>query len=158
MNGGMMAKGNRDRRLIGQILVERGLITQALLEQALSVQKADALPVQLGEVLIRLGYVSEIDIVTALVLQCNLPYIAVNKHMIDAEVLALVPPEMAHREKLVPLDRIGNILSVVMPMPPEDDLRSTIEAMTGCRIAIFISTSTEINTALDRLYPMLKES
>ena len=142
-----------DRRLIGEILVERGIVSGTQLSEALSIQKTEGLRVFLGEILLRLGYVSEIDIVTALVLQCNLPYIAVMRHNIDSEVLRLIPSVIAHRDRLIPLDRIGNILSVVMQNPLNADMRHEVEVLTGCRIATFISTRSEIDEALMRFYP-----
>ncbi|MBF0330701.1 MAG: hypothetical protein HQL17_02100 [Candidatus Omnitrophica bacterium] len=141
-----------DRRLIGEVLVERALITDIQLERALFVQKTEG-GGYLGNILVRLGFVQEIDIVTALVLQCNLPYISISKYAIDPNIAALIPPDVAHRDRLIPLDKIGNILSVVMQNPLDDDMRSKVETMTGCRIAIFISTREEIDQALIRLYP-----
>lgn len=148
-----MRKTCEDHRLIGEILVERGFITGSQLEKALDVQKGERTAVCLGGVLIRLGYVREIDIVTAVVLQCDLPYIAVTRHNIDPEVARLIPADMARRNRLVPLDRIGNILSVVALNPLDGRVRHEIEVLTGCHIAMFISTSSEIDQALARVYP-----
>lgn len=153
-----MERCYHDRRLIGEILVDRGSITSLQLRQALAVQKGDAARPYLGEVLTRLGYVAEMDIVTALVVQCNLPYIAVNKHIIDKDVVRLIPAEMALRNRLVPLDRIGNILSVVMLNPLDERTRREVEVLTGCCIATFISTRCEIDQALARLYPLSGEN
>lgn len=152
-----MHKNCHERRLIGEILVERQLITPLQLRQALAVQKGDASRPYLGEVLTDLGYVTEIDIVVALVVQCNLPYIAVNKHVIDKDIARLIPADVARQDRLVPLDRIGNILSVVMQNPLDEKMRRRIETMTGCRIATFISTRSEIDQALAHLYPLSRE-
>ncbi len=148
-----MTKCCLDRKLIGEVLVERGLITRQDLDLALKHQKASP-GIFIGEVLIRLGILTEIDIVTALVLQCNLPYISVSKHMVDCDVAQLIPVEMARRDRLIPLDRIGNVLSIVMSGPLDDALRAEVERVTGCNIATFITTPTEIDIALDRFYPL----
>jgi type IV pilus assembly protein PilB len=148
----MIEKCCLEKRLIGEILVSRQMVTAAQLDEALRVQRTQRPGVFLGEVLIQLGYVSDIDIVTALVLQCNLPYIAVSKHEIAREVLALVPAEVARREKVVPLDRIGSVLSLVMHNPIDAKLREDLERATGCQIAVFISTRGEIERALERFY------
>ena len=147
-----MAHHCHDRRLIGEVLVERGLITDAHLQEALAVQKTQG-GGYLGDILVGLGYAQEIDIVTALLVQCNLPYISISKYMITPDVLALIPSEVAHRNRLVPLDKIGNVLSVVMQNPLDEKLRCEVEEMTGCYIAVFISTRAEIEQALLRLYP-----
>ena len=140
-----------ERKLIGEILVERGLVTQANLDLALERQKKTR-NVFIGEMLIELGFLAEIDIVTALVLQCNLPYITISKHQIDPEVIRLIPAEMARSNRLVPLDRIGNVLSVVMANPIDQALREEVERVTGCNIAVFISTRLEIDNALIKYF------
>ncbi len=149
-----MQKPCDDHRLIGEILVERGFITEDQLKTALAVQQDEGSSVCLGGVLIRLGYVSEIDIVTAVVLQCDLPYIAVTRHAIDPEVARLIPVDVAYRNHLVPLDRIGNIVSVVTLSPLDAKVRREVEALTGCHVAMFISTASEIDQALARAYPV----
>jgi len=147
-----MLKCCLERRLIGEVLFERGLVTRAQLHKALAEQRSRARNEYLGEILVRMGAVSETDIVTALVLQCNLPFIAVSKYEIDSQVLKCVPADFARKNKLVPLERIGNILSVVMLNPLNEATREEVESMTGCTIATFISTRSEIEKAIERFY------
>jgi len=140
-----------ERKLIGEILVERGLITLESLNAALEYQKKTP-KTFIGTILIQYGFLTEIDIVTALVLQCNLPYITISNHSIDSAVQCLIPVEMAHRSRLIPLDRIGNVLSVVMANPIDEVLRSEVEQVTGCNVAVFISTGAEIDRALEKYF------
>ena len=138
------------RVLIGEILMKRKRITQAQLDHALEVQKKENGFV--GEILVKLGYLDERDIVVALVVQCGLPYIAVNKYNIDPQVLTVIPREIALRERVGPLDRIGSILSVVMSNPLSDTRKSELEALTKCRVATFIATKSEIDEAIAKFY------
>ena len=140
----------QQRILIGEILMKRKRITQAQLDHALEVQKKENGFV--GEILVKLAYVDERDIVVALVVQCGLPYIAVNKYTIDPAVLAAIPKEIVIRERLIPLDRIGDILSVVMANPLNDAKKAELETLTKCRVAIFIATKTEIDEAIAKFY------
>ena len=135
---------------IGEILIQRKLITPEQLAAALEVQKKDNIFV--GEVLVKMGVIEERDIVVALLVQCDLPYIAVNNYTIALEVLHLIPKEIAQREKVVPLDRIGDILSVVMTNPLSEEKKTMLEELTKCRIATFISTKSEIEEAIARHY------
>lgn len=139
-----------ERELIGEILMKRKRITQAQLDHALDVQKKENGFV--GEILVKLGYLDERDIVVALVVQCGLPYIAVNKYNIDPQVLTVIPREIALRERVVPLDRIGSILSVVMSNPLSDARKAELETLTKCRVATFIATKSEIDEAIARFY------
>lgn len=139
-----------DRPLIGEILVRRHLITPKQLQEALEIQKKEEKYV--GEILIQLGYLDERDIVVALVVQCSLPYIAVNKYQIDPNVIKLIPEEMASSMHLIPLDRVGNVLSVVMASPLTPTVKDQLEKITNCRIATFIATKSEIDQAISRWY------
>ncbi len=141
---------NPNRLLIGEILIARKMINQQQLATALDVQKKENGFV--GEILVKLGYVEERDIVVALVVQCGWPYIAVNKYNIDPQVVALIPKEVAARERLIALDRIGDVLSVVMTNPLSDDRKKYLEGLTKCRIATFISTKSEIEEAIAKNY------
>lgn len=136
--------------LIGEILVRRHLITGQQLNEALDVQKKES--GFLGEILVKLGYLEERDIVVALIVQCALPYIAINKYEIDPKVLELVPEKVAREFHVIPLDRVGDVLSVVMVNPLSSQLKTELEKITGCKIATFIATKTEIIEAISRWY------
>jgi type IV pilus assembly protein PilB len=136
--------------LLGEILIQRKRITPAQLDDALQVQKKNG--GFIGEILVSLGILDERDIVVALVIQCGLPYIAVNKYAITPQIVHLIPKEVAQKEKVIALDRIGEILSVVMVNPLTDDKKNYLETLTKCRIATFISTKAEIEEAIARNY------
>ena len=144
-------KPPENRQLIGEILVKRNLITPKQLEEALKLQKQEKEFV--GEILVKLGYLQETDIVVALMVQCGLPYIAVNKYTIDPEVLKLIPEELARSMRLIPLDKVGGVLSVVMINPLTLAMKEQLEKITQCRIATFIATQTEIDEAIAHWYP-----
>jgi type IV pilus assembly protein PilB len=141
---------SENRLLIGEILKQRGKITQAQLDEALKIQQNDHS--FLGEILVKLKYLDERDIVVALVVQCGLPYISVNKYDIDPAILKLIPQEIAREHHIIPLDRIGDVVSVVMTNPLSDELRKKLETLTSYKIATFISTKTEIDEAIARCY------
>jgi len=136
--------------LLGEILIKRKRVSQEQLDTALALQKKENGFV--GEILVKLGYVDEKDIVVAVVVQCGLPYIAVNKYTIDPDIVALIPKEVAQEQRVIALDRIGDVLSVVMTNPLSDDKKRFLEELTKCRVATFISTKTEIEDAIARHY------
>lgn len=136
--------------LLGEILIQRKRITREQLDGALQAQKQES--GFIGEILVKMGFIDERDIVVALVIQCGLPYIAVNKYAIDPQIVHLIPKDVAQKEKVIALDRIGEILSVVMVNPLTDEKKSYLESLTKCRIATFISTKTEIEEAIARNY------
>ena len=137
--------------LIGKILIGRKKITSDQLQEALKIQRIEH--GFIGEILVKLGYLDDLDIVVALVAQCGLPYISVNKYDIDPAVIRLIPVDTARQHHVIPLDRIGEVLSVVVSNPLSDELKDKLEKLTGCRVATFISTKREIEEAIGRSYP-----
>ena len=136
--------------LLGEILIQRKKITREQLEAALQTQKQKG--GFIGEILVNLGVLDERDIVVALVIQCGMPYIAVNKYAIDPQIVRLIPKEVAQKERVIALDRIGEILSVVMVNPLSEDKKKYLETLTQCHVATFISTKAEIEEAILRNY------
>jgi len=138
------------KRLLGEILIDRERITRLQLNQALKIQKEKG--GYIGEILIGLKFVDDRDIVAALVVQCNIPYIAIDRYEIDRNVLQLVPREVVCRHRVIPLDRVGDILSLVMLNPFDTFVKTHVRRHTHCKVAPFIATRREIETAIDRWY------
>lgn|SRR3989338_2623686 len=141
------------KNLLGHILLKRGLVTKEQLDKALDVQSRQEKKQYLGQTLIQLGFVEERDIVVALVVQCNLPYIAIDKYSVDKNIAHMIPEEFARENLVVPLDRVGDILSVVMADPLDQSVKAQLKRITHCAIAPFIATQQELINALDRCYP-----
>ncbi len=139
------------KELLGQILLKRNLITRDQLKQALYFQKKEQ--GYIGDVLIKHGFIEEKDVMVALVIQCNFPYIAIDQYDIDCRILELVPKEIARRFHLIPLERVGDVLSVVMANPLDFSAKEEIQKRTQCCIAPFIATRVEIDNAISRCYP-----
>lgn len=138
------------KRLLGSILLDRDLITEKQLKYALQIQEERG--GYFGKILIDLGYTGEHDIVTALVVQCHIPYIAIDQYDIDQSTIQLVPGEFARKHYVVPLDQNNKILSIVMADPLDVEASSELRHMTNCRLVPFIATQGEIEKALNRWY------
>lgn len=147
-------QNSSDKELLGEILIKRKRITEEQLQEALKAQQNDNSLI--GEILVKLGYLDEKDIVVALIMQCNLPYIAVNKYDIPQEVLGLIPEQTARELRVMPLDRVETVLSVVMENPLDQKTKERLEALTKCKVAAFVATRKEIDEAIARWYKKSK--
>ncbi|MCK5179697.1 MAG: type II secretion system protein GspE, partial [Candidatus Omnitrophica bacterium] len=146
----MSKKSSSKKQLLGKILMDRNIINQSQLKHALEVQEEQGN--YFGEILTGLGYVDEHDVVAALVVQCHIPYIAIDKYEIDQSIVRLVPGEVARKYHMIPLDRVNNILSVVMADPLDEAAKAELKRLTKCRLAPFIATDSEIDKAISRWY------
>jgi len=140
------------KQLLGSILLDRDLITQGQLEHVLQIQEKQG--GYLGKILVDLGYVNEHDIVTGLVIQCHVPYIAIDQYDIDQTTLQLVPSAIARKYNVIPLDQVNKILSIVMADPLNMEAKSELQNITNCRLVPFIATQGEIEKAIHRCYDL----
>ena len=135
---------------IGEILVERALVTPKQLESALAYQKEHG--GLLGQILITLGYATEEEIALALTAQYGFPYLPLDSYEIDNGVTQLIPEHVARQYCLIPIDRIGNALTVAMADPSNSPAIEDIEILTNCVVQTFVSTPSHIQKAIDRCY------
>lgn len=113
------------------------------LRQALEKQKKSPGKL-LGKILIELGYVTEEDIVVALATQFNIPYLPIGNFTLNEGVNGLIPKELIQEYMCVPLERIGNLLTVVMVDPTNEQAIRAIEEAAKCKVQAFVATATEI--------------
>jgi type IV pilus assembly protein PilB len=135
---------------IGEFLLDDNRISQEQLQNALEVQKKE--PGKLGSILIRMGYVTEEDIAQALSKQFGYPSINLSKFDIDEKVLELIKPEMARKHIVMPVHRIGSILTLAMADPSNLFVQEEIRFSTNLRIQAVIAPESSIIESIDKYY------
>jgi type IV pilus assembly protein PilB len=106
------------RRLLGAILLERGLVDRDRLTEALA--EAQASGMRVGEVLLRRGWIYEQELTRALACQYDLEYVDLNTACVNAREAALLDPEAGQRCRAVPLGFNGDELVVAVADPAPD--------------------------------------
>jgi len=109
------ASAESGTKRLGQILIEEGEITRAHLEEALRIQEEKG--GFLGQILVDLSYVKQETVVSCLVKQCKIPHLSLLDYEIGKEILQLVPQELCLKYSLLPIDKLGRILTVAMVNP-----------------------------------------
>jgi type IV pilus assembly protein PilB len=135
---------------LGQILIERGIISKEQLDKALEVQRKEGGLV--GEVIVKLGFAKEEDIAHCLSLQYGFPYLPLENYEISKEVIKLVPKNVSSHYCLIPIDKIGNTLTVAMANPLNTQAIEDLEDITSCDIQIFVSTPSDIRKSIEKFY------
>jgi type IV pilus assembly protein PilB len=106
----------------------------------------------IGEILVELGYVKEVDIAQALTDQYGFPYLPLSNYDIDSEIVNIIPARVARQYMLVPIDKIGNNLTIAMSNPLNMQAIEDIELLSGCLVQTFVSTSSDIKRAIAKHY------
>jgi len=139
---------------IGETLLQQRIISPDQLNIALTEQKKCA--DQLGKILVRLGFVSEAVLRDLLNESLGRDSIDVTKLVVDAEVLQLIPQNMARRHTVVPisLDKDAALLTIAMVNVFDVMTLDQISAALNFeyKINAVLATENEINTSIDNLY------
>jgi type IV pilus assembly protein PilB len=142
--------GQQMVRRLGDLLVAEGLITAEQLRQALGEQKGKA--DKLGSILVRLGSLSEEQLIGFLSRQYGIPSITIANLDVDAETLRLVPAHIAKKYEVLPVKRIGSTLTLAMSDPTNVFALDDIAFMTNLQILPVVAPQAAIRRALDRAY------
>ncbi|NNE63097.1 MAG: type II/IV secretion system protein, partial [Gammaproteobacteria bacterium] len=126
-----MAFGKKIR--LGDLLVEKGLITDEQLQIALSEQKK--LGRKLGSTLIELGMVSESSLLNLLSNQLGIPLIDLNNYNYSDEVAKILPETLARRYRAIVLEERDSDYLVGMADPTDiyalDEIRDKLNKPVG---------------------------
>ena len=137
-------------KLIGELLMERKLVTAEQVTEALSIQeKKGGL---LGQILVGLGYATEEAIAQAVASQYGFPYLPLKRYTIDADLLRLIPENVARQYCLIPVDRIGDTVTVAMADPLNTRAAEDIEMISHCTVQVFVATISDVMDAIGRSY------
>ena len=143
------AKPARPRGLLGEVLVARGLVTEAQVADALEQQAGSGK--RLGEVLVDMGALDERGLVDALADFFGLPVTDLRRDTPDPEALALVPEEVAREHLVIPVHLDDDGLHVAVAQP-SDDLRFLLAETSGHSVRLSLAPLTDIQWAIDRSY------
>jgi type IV pilus assembly protein PilB len=135
---------------IGDILIDSELITQEQLSNALEVQKKENR--LLGETLIELGYVTEMQVIQALEFSLRIPYIDLGTITIPREALSMVSESLAVKHTLIPISRESGSLTIAIFDPLNFYAIEDVQMVTGLEVKVNLSTRGEIRAAIDRYY------
>ncbi len=140
---------------LGELLVKAQLIDEKQLDKALEEQKR--VGGRLGEILIRLGFVSEEDIIECLSHQYGVPSINLRHFEVDEAVAKLIPVELARKYMVIPVNKTGATLTVAMADPSNIFAMDEITFMTGYRVEPVVSSEEGIRDAIDRYFGSSRE-
>ncbi|MFP4191179.1 MAG: hypothetical protein ACLFU6_03815, partial [Candidatus Hydrogenedentota bacterium] len=142
---------NPDRRRLGEMLLDEGVISQEQLDEAVRAKEEKG--GFIGQALVELGYVDQRTLISFLVKQCKIPYISLLDYEISKDLLALIPQETCLQYRLLPIDKMGRILTVAMVDPLDANaLDSVREACPDLRLKPILCDWDHFDTVAKRLF------
>ena len=135
---------------IGELLVQKNLISPDQLKKAQDEarQKGE----RIGHQITKLGYLEESELTDFVASQYGVPSIDLGDFEIDAEVIRLIPEEVALKHTVIPVNRAGSTLVLATSDPSNIFAIDDIKFLTGYNIEVVVASEEGIKDAIDRYY------
>ena len=134
---------------LGQLLRERGLISEEDLKNALVLQQERT--DKIGRILIDLGYVAERDILAVVSDQLKIPIFDGEYPAVPIEADRL-PFRFLRAFNVIPVHLENGVLRIVMADPLDLETQNSIRLRTGFALQVFLGVEAEIQAQLERLH------
>jgi type IV pilus assembly protein PilB len=138
------------KKRLGEMLVEKGLLTQEKLTKSLADQKKAGL--KLGQYLTRQGIVNEQSIIDLLSKQLKIQRYHPDNFPLDMDLVRTIPIDVAQKYQVAPLKRKGRLLTIAMVDPLDINALDFIEVMTNAEVEPVVCSEREVNQLIDSLY------
>ena len=137
---------------LGAMLVSSGLITEEQLKNALATQQREG--GRLGSILVKMNFVQEEKLMMFLSKQYGVPYVDLSRFEIDANVVKLIPGEVAQKYQIMPINRTGATITIAMVDPSNVFAIDDVKFMTGYNVEPVVATEAGIKQAMGKHYSM----
>jgi type IV pilus assembly protein PilB len=138
------------RKLLGERLVEQGLISKDQLELALREQKRTG--ERIGEILISLGFVTQELISSALASEAGVGFVQLDNHLVEPKAIQRVPEAMARRYRIIPIAVDPPRITVAMANVFDVIAIDEVQRATGLVVDVVSATEGSVLAAIERYY------
>lgn len=138
------------KKRFGDILVDGGLITATQLQEALNYGKENG--TKLGVALQELGFVNEVAVAKTLAAQLEIPFVDLEKIVIDPEVVKYLPELLARKHKLIAIGHKDQQLLVAFTDPLNIFAIDEVNQQTKDTLVVCVAVESSVQAAIDKSY------
>jgi type IV pilus assembly protein PilB len=140
--------GIQSRKKIGDIMLEKGELTQDQLQYVIGKRKT--VTERFGEICVNDGLVTEEAVSRALAEQFGFEYVDLQGFKIDEAILSAFPPEIVYRHNFVPLAQEDETLIIAISDPTDVINLDELEMLLNRPLEIRVATRSQILQILKR--------
>jgi len=137
---------------MGEVLVEAGLVTPEHIEMALNEQRRGGVK-RIGQILIGLGLLTELDMSTTLAKKFGLPFAALEKCHIDRDAISELAPEFIHRHKVLPIGNDHAAITLALADPLAIDTIDLVRMYTKKKVYEVVAMETQLQSFIAEHVP-----
>lgn len=139
---------------IGDYLVSQGLITEEQLQKVLEAQKESGGAKKFGDVVVELGFMTEVNFTKALAGKLRVQYVDLDNIEINTDAVQKVPEQLARKHTVIAIAIMGKRLTVATNDPVNFIVLEDIKVSTGMDTIPVLATTSSINKAIGKCYSM----
>lgn len=139
---------------IGDYLVSQGLINEEQLQKVLETQKESNGAKKFGDVVVELGFMSEVNFAKALAGKLRVQYVDLDTIDINTEAVQKVPEALARKHTVIAINVQGKRLTVATNDPVNFIVLEDIKVSTGMDCVPVLATTSAINKSIGKCYSM----
>lgn len=140
----------KDKKKLGEMLLESGLLTDEQIKQAVVEHKRNK--IKLGQFLVREGIISGSQIVDLLSMQLKMKKYRPELYPIDVSLSKVIPIDIVQKHQIVPLNAGKYLLTIAMTDPMDIGAIDAVEVYTNNEVEAVICTEQELNHLVGSLY------
>lgn len=138
--------------LFGQRLVEKGIIKQQQLDEAIHKQQTTMAHRKIGEILVRLNYISKHHVTEGLADQLGIPIVKLADREIPERIRSLIDGGIATLYRVVPIEERGNTIVIATADPTNINNLDNLRRLLDRDVDPVLATNEEIGVALNKCY------
>ena len=136
---------------LGEIFIRKKLVTPGQLSAALKDQAETGQ--FLGEILIRLGFANEVDLLRVLAEQFNTHFVSLDQVMINGAVAKLVPRDIVTEHQVMPIEMRNGVMLIAVANPLDMwPLTLLQKKMNVTEVQIVLATKKDISQTIKKYY------
>lgn len=139
---------------LGDILLERKLLTEQELNIALNVQKITGNV--LGKCLTLLGFITSSELAEVLAIQHGLEYINIREYPIETELLKIFSKSVTESAKFLPLEETDGVIKIAVTEPSNIVALDKVKSITGKRARPYLADEEGFAEVFEKVYYFLE--
>jgi general secretion pathway protein E len=136
---------------LGEILISKGQLQPEELDKGLAFQRER--PDKLGRILVELGFLSAMDVLTALSEQLEVPLVAAREFPAIAPEVEGIAVSFMKQFRCLPLGVENSTVTLAMADPLDSETIAAVRMFTGKRVRVKLCSEQEVAAAVERYYP-----
>lgn len=132
---------------IGEVLTEKGYVTEKQVEEALQYQKEHR-DLRLGQIFLQLGFATEKQVLDALASKLQLEIVDIAQVNVDIKAVGTLKKDFAEKNLLLPIAIENRVLKIVTNDPLNYFALEEVRQQTGYELQILLSEEKPLKKAI----------